>query len=287
MTKEPNHLFFELIRVSIGTQEYLSRTPSSSEWMMLYDIARKQSLLGVCFAGIQRLYKSDKENHCGMCEMLYFTWMGMTAKIQQRNCIVDERCVELQRILSTNGFQTSILKGQGVARLYGEQLRGLRQSGDIDIYVKGGMKHVLDYCYKTFDKVNWDYINAHAPFYSDTEVELHWRAQSITNLYTNRRLQKWFQQHELSMLQGNYANLECGKIVVPSIQFNAFYILLHCYHHMFESGLGLRQLMDYYFVLLHFLKQPELLGLTKLKDLYNDFGMNKFASGIIWILWNE
>ena len=43
-------LFFELIRVAIGTQDRLSRTPSSQEWKVLYDMAKKQSLVGICFA---------------------------------------------------------------------------------------------------------------------------------------------------------------------------------------------------------------------------------------------
>ena len=50
-----NELFFELIRVAIGTQEGLSRLPSQKEWKALYDMAKKQSLVGVCFAALQRL----------------------------------------------------------------------------------------------------------------------------------------------------------------------------------------------------------------------------------------
>ena len=61
-----NELFFDLIRVAIGTQEGLSHTPSQKEWKALYDMAQKQSLVGVCFAALQRL----------------LAWMGMAAKIQ-------------------------------------------------------------------------------------------------------------------------------------------------------------------------------------------------------------
>lgn len=44
------NLFFELIRVAIGTQESLSRLLSACEWGELYKAAKKQSLIGVCFA---------------------------------------------------------------------------------------------------------------------------------------------------------------------------------------------------------------------------------------------
>ena len=46
-------LFIELIRVAIGNQECLSRLPSEREWGKLYKMAEKQSLIGICFAGLQ------------------------------------------------------------------------------------------------------------------------------------------------------------------------------------------------------------------------------------------
>lgn len=40
-----------------------------------------------------------------------------------------------------------------------------------------------------------------------------------------------------------------GGITVPTINFNIIYILSHLYRHVFTEGIGLRQLIDYYFVL--------------------------------------
>lgn len=80
-------LFFELIRVAICTQDSLSYIPKPKEWIVLYDMAKKQSLVGVCFAALQRLGAKADEGftHIGISEMLYLTWMGMAAKIQQKN----------------------------------------------------------------------------------------------------------------------------------------------------------------------------------------------------------
>ena len=182
----------------------------------------------------------------------------MAAKIQQRNEVVNRQCVELQQMLLKEGFQTSILKGQGVGALYksmasdaptASDLSMLRQSGDIDLWIQGGMQKAYDYCKDKFGSFDYDYINAHTPFYSDTEVELHWRVHSLPNPFANKRLQRWFAEHEEELLNGTAELKGSGSVTVPSNEFNAFFILLHCYHHMFESGLGLRQLMDYYFVL--------------------------------------
>lgn len=72
-------MFFELIRVAIGTQDTLLKPSSAKEWQIVYDMAKKQSLVGICFAGIQKLVDSEKEDYCGMSEIQYLTWMGMVA----------------------------------------------------------------------------------------------------------------------------------------------------------------------------------------------------------------
>lgn len=78
-----DELFFELILVAICTQESLSRLPLAREWGELYKAAKKQSLVGVCFAALQRLGADADEGFAriGMSEIQYFTWMGMAAKI--------------------------------------------------------------------------------------------------------------------------------------------------------------------------------------------------------------
>lgn len=54
-------LFFELIRVSIGRQKHLSRTPSVDEWWGLYATAEKQALLGICFLGLRHLERQGQQ----------------------------------------------------------------------------------------------------------------------------------------------------------------------------------------------------------------------------------
>ena len=111
---EINKLFFELIQVAIGTRICLSYTPSANEWGKLYAMAKKQSLVGVCFVGLQRL-GADADggfSRIGIDEKLYLTWMGMATKIQQRNEVVNRQCVDLQKRLSDDGVRSSILKGQ-------------------------------------------------------------------------------------------------------------------------------------------------------------------------------
>lgn len=268
-------LFFELIQVAIGTRICLSHTPSADEWGELYAMAKKQSLVGVCFAGVQRLQQQRQEPP----EMLYLTWMGMAAKIQQRNETVNRQCVELQAKLSADGLRSSILKGQGVASLYDEHLRGLRQSGDIDIYVDCGREKAIEYARSLQGDVDWDYKHLHLQVFTDTEVEMHYVSEVFLNLWKNRKLQKWFKEHQDGMF------VPQGDFVTPSVEFNLFYILLHTYRHFLYEGVGLRQLMDYYFILRE-AQTKDFKGseVSEFQSLIKRFGMMRFTKGVMWIM---
>lgn len=176
-----------------------------------------------------------------------------------------------------------------MAALYGLELSSLRQPGDIDIWIQGGMEKIFRFCEARFGEFDFDYINAHTPFFDDVEVELHWRIHAIPNLWLNQKLQSWFQDNE-NMIHSEIIALDnANQIIVPNTQFNLFFILLHCYHHMFESGLGLRQFMDYYFLLRSYVLKCSFDNMLfkdnlNLKELLEEFGLVKFTSAVMWIL---
>lgn len=275
-----NQLFFELIQVAIGMRTCLSHTPSVDEWGELYAMAKKQSLVGVCFAGVQRLQQQRQEPP----EMLYLTWMGMAAKIQQRNEVANQQCVELQSRLSADGMDSVVLKGQGVAQYYDPQLRTLRQSGDIDIYVKGGFRKVVATAQRIAPLGKASYVHVDWKVFEDpstnpggsTEVELHYRPSSLRNLIKNSRFQKW------AMSFGAESYETRGDIVIPPVEFNRIYLLMHCYRHVIGAGIGLRQLMDYYFCL-----RSEKLTLqerTHYEELLRAFGLSRFAGAVMYVM---
>ena len=47
-------LFFELLRVSLGTQDGLTKTPTDEVWAELFEMALKQSLAGVMLGGLEK-----------------------------------------------------------------------------------------------------------------------------------------------------------------------------------------------------------------------------------------
>lgn len=275
-------LFFESIRVAIGTQDGLSRIPTKNEWAKLYKMAEKQSLLGICFAGLQNLGADANEGFAriGMNETQYLNWMGMAFTIQEKNELVNRQCVELQTRLSDAGIHLTILKGQGIAKLYGDQLRPLRQSGDIDIYVDCGREKAIQYAREMQGEVDWDYKHLHLKAFEETEVEMHYVPEVFLNLRKNSLLQRWFADHREAMFEAN------GELVTPRLEFNLFYIMLHTYRHFLYEGVGMRQLMDYYFVLKSLSNSPT--GKNEMRSntlaLFEKFGMLRFVKGVMWIM---
>ena len=279
---EINTLFFELIRVAIGTQLSLSRQPSPNEWTTLYEIAKKQSLIGICFAGVRRLCISETSDYSGLSEILYLTWMGMAAKIQQRNEVVNRQCVEVQQMIEKEGIRTFIMKGQGNAALYNGNLCLLRQSGDIDIYREGGFDKVNAFVQRTCPTKEINELEIHYHCLPDTEVEIHYRPFIMRNPFKNRKLQMFFNEAMKFDNKGDLPN-GVGAINVPTAEFNLVHQMVHIYHHLLIGGVGMRQLMDYYFVLKARNNENEDENENVLRVI-RDLGLNRFASALMWVL---
>ena len=74
-----------------------------------------------------------------------------------------------------------------------------------------------------------------------------------------------------------------GEITVPTTSFNVIYILSHLYRHVFTEGIGLRQLIDYYFVLVKS-EEGRVKNLTALQRELKYLGLWKFAGAVMYVL---
>ena len=274
-------LFFELLQVAIGERKSLSRCPSTKEWCVLFDIAKSQAVVGIAFYGIQKL---PKEQVSALPIQQKMQWLAMTAQIQKRNEVMNRCSVELQKRLIEDGIRNCVLKGQGIAALYGNELASLRQSGDIDLYVDCKRKEVLQYLDKKGIRYgNWDFLHVDAKFFDDVEVEVHYRPSLMRNIISNYRFQKFINSNKAAFLNG-YVGVGSteNKLVVPASWINVFYLLHHTYRHFLTEGIGFRQVMDCYFAIL----KAHLSGsdMEKLRMAISRFRMKHFVQGLTWVI---
>ena len=274
-------LFFSLIRLSIGVVNNLSHDPSTDEWEKLYRISKMQSLIGVCFVGMKRYMETAQRRgeKTNIPQKLYYQWLGNCVQITQRNELINQRCVELHSRLSLLGFNSSILKGQVVATLYGE-LKYFRQPGDIDVYVDCGREKVIDYARSIGqESINWDYKHLHLKVFDDVEVEMHYRPDVSCNPFRNPRLQKFWIQHKNDFFSG-HVDLGFGLITCPHDTMHIFFLIHHIYRHVIAGGVGLRQIMDLYYAL----KNRDVLEDNRLRKWTETYGLTKISQTLMWIL---
>ncbi len=78
--------FFQLVRLGIGASDAVQHI-SGDEWRKIYRMAKKQSLLGVVFDGVQKMSDAAKGQgeSVGMDVELLMAWMGEYKQIERRN----------------------------------------------------------------------------------------------------------------------------------------------------------------------------------------------------------
>ena len=265
-------LFVELLQVSLGARDCLSRVPTSKEWEELFEESARQAVSGIAFWGVQKLPETQRPP-----QMLLFEWIGVSEQIRQQNLVVDKQTREIWGQLKKDGLDAAILKGQGIATLYGK-LAPYRQSGDIDIWVKGGYQKVCDYVQSSHPTDDVAYHRFHYGYFDDTEVELHHRPTLMRNLLDDRKLAKWYN----SFGADSFVYLEEKGFAVPSLEFNRIFILTHIYRHLLFEGIGLRQVVDYYFVLKA--KNDGRCQMEDVRRTLRELRLTRFAEAMMWIL---
>ena len=277
-------LFFELIRISVSVQKELSHIPSTKEWEQLYLMAERQTVLGVCFKAVKAMADS-------VPQPVYMSWLAMAAKIQQRNEVMNRKCAEVYEAIHSKGFDSVVLKGQGVARYYKlrdeglelreKSLRMLRQSGDIDVWLwkeglslKENRKEVIRFA-RTIQPDATGAEHHVGVEWMGTEVELHYEPAYFCNPFANRRFRKWCMDYDKSKFQ-----FSDNGFCVPDAEFNRVFLLAHAFRHYLSEGLGLRQVMDYYF-----LTKSLNLDLNLNNDrVIEELGMARFEKAMKWVL---
>ena len=245
--KKQLQIFFDFLRFCIGSDSKIPSSLKKADWKELYAIAQKQALLGVLFYGIRRLPKELAPE-----QKLLMQWMVMAEQIRKQNIRLFQDSVKVCQNFENEGFANCILKGQGNALLYPDPY--MRTPGDIDIYLSGGRKKIMKYVDQVCPNQVMRYHHVDFPVMK-TAIEVHFTPSYMFCPIHNRRMQKWFQEvmgeqcnHRVSLLDGY------GEIHVPTASFNVIYILSHLYRHIFTEGIGLRQLLDYYYVVCDFCK---------------------------------
>lgn len=240
--KKQLQIFFGFLRFSIGSDKEIPPTLKEADWEELYTIAQKQCLVGVLFDGIKRL-PAD----VGMDKGLLFQWMAQNQTLRKANARLDKAAVEVADWFGRKGFRTCVLKGQGNSLFYPPGME--RTPGDIDLWVDGGDRKVVSFVRSLSPDEKVCYHHIGFPEYNGVEVEVHFRPSFLFCFRHNRRLQGYYERVMDEQFAHKVKLGEQGEIAVPKAEFNLIFQLTHIFTHLMNEGIGLRQLLDYFFLL--------------------------------------
>ena len=269
-------LFFDFLRFCIGSESEKPDTLVDADWKEIYTIAQNQCLVGVLFDGIKKL----PAEHIEMKKELLLQWMAESQMLEKANGRLNDAAIQVSEWFRKKGFRTCILKGQGNALMYPNPYS--RTPGDIDIWVEGGDKRVISFVRSISPHEKACYHHIEFPSYKGVEVEVHYRPSLLLCFWYNSKLQKYYERLKDAQFSHRVMLGEQGEVAIPTAEFNLIFQLTHIFTHLMNEGIGLRQLLDYYFVLSMLSVNYEKL--TSLQKELKELGLWKFAGAIMYIM---
>ena len=274
--KKQLQIFFDFLRFCIGSDSEIPSSLKEADWEELYAIAQKQCLVGVLFDGIKKL----PAEQVGMKKELLLQWMAESQMLEKANVRLNDAAIQVSEWFRKKGFRTCILKGQGNALMYPNPYS--RTPGDIDIWVEGGDKRVISFFRSVSPHEKACYHHIEFPSYKGVEVEVHYRSSFLLCFWHNRKLQKYYERVKDEQFSHRVMLGEQGEVAIPTVEFNLIFQLTHIYAHLMNEGIGLRQLLDYYYVLSMLSVNCEML--TSLQKELKELGLWMFAGAIMYIM---
>ena len=246
--EKQHQIFLDFLRFCIGSDSEIPSSLKEADWKVLYRIAQKQCLVGILFGGIQKLPPAE----VGMSKDLLLQWMMQCHMLEKANVRLNDAAIQVSEWFRKKGFRTCILKGQGNALMYPNPYS--RTPGDIDIWVEGGDKRVISFVRSISPHEKACYHHIEFPSYKGVEVEVHYRPSFLLCFWHNRKLQKYYERVKEEQFSHRVMLGEQGEVAIPTAEFNVIFQLTHIFSHLMNEGIGLRQLVDYYYVLCDFYK---------------------------------
>ena len=280
-----------MLQVSVGTRDKLSGVPTIQEWQWLFQESQRQAIAGVMACGLERLPKEQQPS-----QQLLLQWIGLTVQIEQRNAITTKVCKEVVEQFEKDGFKACVLKGQANHSYYPKELRNRRTCGDIDVWLKPkltidngqlkidtkySVKSTLEYIEKEYGLTGLCWLHCNFNHRSGVPVEVHFHPSFMNEPIRNRRFLKHFLDFDDCVC---LKEIEDG-VVIPAMkpEYDVIFQMNHIYRHLIDEGVGLRQIVDYYFLLID---NGKLIvdNSTKIMQTVEWLGMKRFAGALMYVL---
>jgi len=246
--------------------------PHIKDWQAVYDFAEKQQILGVC---------SPTPYSIRVDQDVLFQWIGDEQQIRNQNKVLNDRIEELSQILNEADFRFCILKGQGNAEMYPDS--ELRCAGDIDVWIDADEKSVIGFVKNRYPDTEKSFKHMKFPVFDDVDVDVHTTPLRLYSPSHKKELKKWIILQKDEQFAHSISLSSNGvKVSVPTARFNVVYQMGHILIHLLDEGIGLRHMVDYYYVLRTLGRLSEVEKHV-IAGEWRRFGMLRLATGVMWV----
>lgn len=273
----------KLIRISFG-MEQPTGFADSVDWNIVFDLSIRHGVVAIVVDGIQQCREKLSENLFLLesieYEDLKYKWLGYTMYYEGLNKQKLMRINCLSKFLLDNGLNMMILKGFGLSLYYPHP--AYRPLGDLDIYIMGedlNLSSRADMLVKSQLKIDVtkSKIGHHSHFdYQGLSVENHYEFSNTyfggeSNYYLERTLKELSTENPRKF----------GDIYLPSVNFNAVFLMWHMATHLCSERITLKQLCDW---MLFINVEHDNINWSRIETIWRETGLYEFASVINGLL---
>ena len=208
------------------------------DWEFFYALSKKQGVTAIIFEAIKNIPKEIVPP-----KAITLKWLSNALSIEQQMKKKEAVAVEFAEKLSKRDIQTVVLKGLSYASYYPNPYH--RESGDLDCYLMGkkdeGDKITVEIGGKMEEA---GYKHSHL-YYKGLTIENHNFLTSFDNTKLGIKTEHLLQKQ----IKVGGRPIGDTKLLNPSADFNALFLVKHAQRHFIKEGICVRHLLDWAFFL--------------------------------------
>lgn len=238
-------LFLQLLQVALGTRSALDRSLTAEEWNEVYELAKVQAVVGLVMTAFSHLPKDQWPPR-----MLLFKWAPQAKHVEDEHTLHVEVLGEVHEALKQEGIDHVFMKGLTCSARYPKPES--RNCGDIDFLVSpddfARTLDVMDH----LGKVDRGLVHEHhgMAHYKNVTIEPHYKLHNYQSLKNDTAMQDMVGEifptdiRRICIEDHNH-NVRCDSVPVLPMEFEGMFLVSHMVNHVYEEGLGLRQVIDF------------------------------------------
>ena len=240
------YFLFTLLRLGTGNsateEEKLSDFLflSSTQWVQLGELARKQGVLAIMLDGIEKLESTHNSLTRELKANQKLEWIGEALQIEQMNFRQLLVMNELAAIWRQSGCRVMVMKGQANGTFYPRPEH--RIPGDIDCYLFENYARGNEIARGVGAQVDESWYKHSVINYKGEIFENHQYFVHMRNGKRGKKLEK--ELEEALLVQDSDFTVQ-GCVMYPPVQWNAMFLTYHACAHFISEGLRLKQILDW------------------------------------------